>query len=57
MMINFRSETLNEFMKSKKSILNEQANCIESEKRRSNALLSVKQNEIETLKENLGNKT
>ena len=57
MMINFRSETLGEFMRTKKQVLHEQANCIETEKRRSNAMLSVKQNEIETLKESLGNKS
>jgi hypothetical protein len=47
MIINFRSETMNEFVKSKKSILQEQGQTIEGERRRCNTMLSVKQNEIE----------
>jgi len=57
MIINFRSETINEFMKTKKSVLSEQAQAIESERRRCNTMLGVKQNEIESLKESLGNKS
>jgi len=37
--------------------LQDQAQTIDAERRRCNTLLGVKQNEIETLKENLANKT
>ena len=57
LIINFRSETINEFMKTKKSVLTEQAQTIEGERRRCNTMLSVKQNEIEQLKEGLGKKS
>lgn len=56
MIINFRSETLNEFMRTKKTVLQEQASCIDAERRRCNTMLSVKQNEIEQLKESLASK-
>lgn len=53
MIINFRSETLNEFTKSKKQLLTEQAQAIESERRRCTTMLNLKQNELEQLKESL----
>ena len=57
MIVNFRSETLSEFMKTKKQVLTDQAQTIDAERRRCNTLLGVKQNEIEQLKETLGLKT
>ncbi|OMJ80977.1 hypothetical protein SteCoe_18686 [Stentor coeruleus] len=49
----FRNESLKEFLTAKRTILHEQISTIESEKKRCNALLSSKQDEIEHLKENL----
>ncbi|CDW91294.1 UNKNOWN [Stylonychia lemnae] len=57
LIINFRSETMSEFMRTKKQVLQEQSQTIDAERRRCNTLLGVKQNEIEQLKENLGQKT
>ena len=57
LIVNFRSETLQEFLKTKKSLLQEQHSQIENERRRCNTLLGVKSNEIEQLKEQLGKKT
>ena len=47
----FRNESVNVFLTFKRSILHEQINTIDSEKKRCNALLSTKQDEIEHLKE------
>lgn len=47
LIINFRSETLGEFMRTKKQVVNDQASAIDAERRRCNTLLGVKQNEIE----------
>eukprot|EP00347_Sterkiella_histriomuscorum_P014474 403360737 len=57
LIINFRSETISEFMRTKKQVLTEQNATIDGERRRCNTLLGVKQNEIEQLKESLGQKT
>ena len=46
-----RNESLKEFLTVKRSILHEQITTIDSEKKRCNALLSTKQDEIEHLKE------
>jgi hypothetical protein len=50
---NFRGESLKEFMKTKRHILNEQARCIENEQNRCSALVSSKQDELERVKEEL----
>lgn len=42
MIVNFRSETLSEFMKTKKQVLTDQAQTIDAERRRCNTLLGVK---------------
>lgn len=57
LIVNFRSETLSEFMKTKRHVMQDQAQTIDAERRRCNTLLGVKQNEIEQLKESLGVKT
>lgn len=53
LILNFRSETINEFMKTKKTVLQDQANAIDGEQKKCHAMLAVKQNEIEQLKESL----
>ena len=53
LILNFRSETINEFMRTKKQVLSDQASTIEGEKKRCHAMLAIKQGEIETLKESL----
>lgn len=50
---NFRTESLKEFMKTKRHVLAEQANKIESEQNRCSALISAKQDELEKTKEEL----
>lgn len=45
---------MSEFIKTKASVLNEQNSTIEGERRRFNQQLMQKQNDIESLKENLG---
>lgn len=57
LVLNFRHETLQEFVKTKKSVLNDQHSSIDAERRRCNTLLGVKQNEIEQLKESLAGKS
>lgn len=47
LIVNFRSETLQEFLKTKKHLVQEQHMSIDAERRRCNTLLGVKQNEIE----------
>lgn len=42
-----------EFMRTKKQLNNDSAQTLDSERRRFNTLLGVKQNEIEQLKESL----
>ena len=49
----FRNESLKEFLTVKRSILHEQIHTIENEKKRSSALLSTKQDELQHLSENL----
>lgn len=51
--LNFKNEALKDFMGIKRNVLQEQANTIDNERNKYNALLSSKQNEIETLKEEL----
>jgi len=51
--LNFKNEALRDFMGIKRNVLQEQANTIDNERNKYNALLSSKQNEIEILKENL----
>ncbi len=57
LLVNFRSETLSEFMRTKKQVLQDQSQVIDAERRRCNTLIGVKQNEIEQLKEGLAAKT
>lgn len=52
-LLNFKNEAMKDFMGIKRNILQEQSNTIENERNKYNALLSSKQNEIETLKEDL----
>jgi len=42
MIVNFRSETMSEFMKTKRQVLSDQAQTIDAERRRCNTLLGVK---------------
>ena len=42
MIVNFRSETISEFMRTKKQVLQDQAQTIDAERRRCNTLLGVK---------------
>lgn len=57
LIVNFRGETMAEFMRTKKQLSNDSAQTLDAERRRFNTLLGVKQNEIEQLKESLANKT
>lgn len=57
LIVNFRGETMAEFMRTKKQLNNDSAQTLDAERRRFNTLLGVKQNEIEQLKESLANKT
>ncbi|CAG9329660.1 unnamed protein product [Blepharisma stoltei] len=50
---NFRNETIKEFLSVKRQILHEQITTIESERKRCNALMGSKQDELEHLKEQL----
>ncbi len=52
-LLDFKNEALKDFMNIKRNVLQEQMHTIENERSKYNALLSSKQNEIETLKENL----
>jgi hypothetical protein len=52
-LLSFKNDAMKDFMNIKRSLLSEQANTIENERNKYNALLSSKQNEIETLKESL----
>jgi hypothetical protein len=51
MIASFRNQSVKEFLGMKRAILHEQITTIEAEKKRCNALLSAKQDEIEHLKE------
>jgi hypothetical protein len=51
--VNFKNDALKDFMSIKRNVLQEQANTIDNERNKYNALLSSKQNEIENLKEAL----
>jgi len=53
MIAQFRNESLKEFMALKRSLLHEQVTTIESEKKKCNAQLSAKQDQVEHLKEEL----
>jgi hypothetical protein len=53
LIVNFRGETMAEFMRTKKQLNNDSAQTLDAERRRFNTLLGVKQNEIEHLKESL----
>lgn len=57
MIAQFRNESVKEFLTMKRHILHEQITTIENEKKRCNALLSAKQDEIEHLKEQLAGMT
>lgn len=56
-MVGFRSETMQEFLSTKKRLGIEQAQAIDAERRRCNTMLGLKQSELETLRENLAQKT
>lgn len=51
--MNFKNDAMKDFMNIKRNVLQEQANTIDNERNKYNALLSSKQNEIEILKENM----
>jgi hypothetical protein len=51
--LDFRKETMQEFIRTKGRITNQKEQAIDAEKRRCNTLLAAKQNEIEQLKEQL----
>lgn len=51
--LSFKTEALKDFMSIKRNVLQEQSSTIDTERNKYNALLNSKQNEIETLKEEL----
>jgi hypothetical protein len=51
LILNFRTETMQEFIKTKGRLNNQKEQCIDAERRRCNTLLNAKQGEIEQLKE------
>jgi len=53
----FRGDTLQHFLNSKQKLSVQQSSTIEAERRRCNAMLSLKQSELETLRENLAKQT
>ena len=53
LLVGFRSETMQEFLSTKKRLGIEQAQAIDAERRRCNTMLGLKQSELETLRENL----
>jgi len=53
MVTNFESRTSREFLRIKRQVLNDQATTIENEKKRCEAMISLKSNEIENLKDQL----
>ena len=57
MILSFRQETMQEFIKTKGRLQHQKEQAIDAEKRRCNTLLGAKQNEIENLKEQLAQKT
>lgn len=57
LILDFRKETMQEFIKTKGRITHQKEQAIDAEKRRCNTLLAAKQNEIEQLKEQLASKT
>ena len=57
LLVGFRSETMQEFLGTKKRLGIEQAQAIDAERRRCNTMLGLKQSELETLRENLAQKT
>ena len=57
LLVNFRSETMQEFLGTKKRLGIEQAQAIDAERRRCNTMLGLKQSELETIRENLAQKT
>lgn len=42
LIVNFRSETMSEFLRTKRQVLQDQAQTIDAERRRCNTLLGVK---------------
>ena len=57
LILNFRNETMQEFIKTKGRLNHQKEQTIDQERRRCTTLLGAKQNEIETLKEQLASKT
>lgn len=57
LILGFRKETMQEFIKTKGRIQHQKEQTVDAEKRRCNTLLTAKQNEIESLKEQLAKKT
>ena len=51
LILGFRTETMQEFIRTKGRITHQKEQAIDAEKRRCNTLLGAKQNEIEALKE------
>ena len=57
LILGFRTETMQEFIKTKGRLNSQKEQAIDAERRRCNTLLNAKQNEIEALKEQLAEKT
>jgi septal ring factor EnvC (AmiA/AmiB activator) len=57
LILGFRNETMQEFIKTKGRLAHQKEQTIDAEKRRCTTLLGAKQNEIENLKEKLADKT
>ena len=53
LILGFRSETMNEFIKTKGRLAHQKEQAIDAERRRCQTLLAAKQQEIEQLKESL----
>jgi ATP-dependent Zn protease len=57
LILGFRTETMQEFIKTKGRLNSQKEQAIDAERRRCNTLLNAKQNEIEQLKEQLAQKS
>jgi len=53
LLVGFRSDTLQHFLASKHQLSVQQAQIVEGERRRCTTMLSLKQNEVEQLREGL----
>lgn len=57
LLVGFRSDTLQHFLSSKQQLAIQQSQIVDGERRRCNTMLSLKQNELEQLRENLAKQT